>query len=115
MCERCRKVHFIATSRGIRPIVSMAGMYRLTATLRVSLSTLGPCYLKTGGFPPLTYAWFGFESICAQQLTNRSGSLACDAGHTPLTCSDFVTRRTFLLIPPRYEITICTNRQESLI
>jgi hypothetical protein len=29
MCERCRKVHFIATSRGIRPIASVAGMYLL--------------------------------------------------------------------------------------
>jgi hypothetical protein len=32
MCERCRKVHFIATSRSIKPIVSMAGMYRLKCT-----------------------------------------------------------------------------------
>lgn len=30
MCERCRKVYFIATSRAIRPSEFSAGMYRLT-------------------------------------------------------------------------------------
>jgi len=29
MCERCRKVHFVATSRGIKPSEFSAGMYRL--------------------------------------------------------------------------------------
>jgi hypothetical protein len=33
MCESCRTVHFVATSHYIRPIVSMAGMYRLNCTL----------------------------------------------------------------------------------
>ena len=30
MCERCRKVYFIATSRAIKPNEFAAGMYRLT-------------------------------------------------------------------------------------
>jgi hypothetical protein len=29
VCERCRKVYFIVTSRAIKPIASMEGMYRL--------------------------------------------------------------------------------------
>jgi hypothetical protein len=29
MCERCRKVHFVATSRGVKPSEFSAGMYRL--------------------------------------------------------------------------------------
>jgi hypothetical protein len=31
-CESCRKAYFVATSRSIKPIVSMAGMYRLKCT-----------------------------------------------------------------------------------
>jgi len=30
MCKICRKVHFTATSRGIKPSKLAAGMYRLT-------------------------------------------------------------------------------------
>ena len=30
MCRMCRKVHFIATSHGIKPSKLAAGMYRLT-------------------------------------------------------------------------------------
>jgi len=33
MCERCRKVYFIAASRAIRPSEFAAGMYRLTCNL----------------------------------------------------------------------------------
>jgi len=29
MCEKCHKVHFIATSRNIRPSAFVPGMYRL--------------------------------------------------------------------------------------
>jgi len=29
MCRMCRRVHFIATSHGIKPSKSVAGMYRL--------------------------------------------------------------------------------------
>jgi hypothetical protein len=29
MCETCRTVYFVATSRGIKPSQSVAGMYRL--------------------------------------------------------------------------------------
>jgi hypothetical protein len=38
MCERCRKVYFIATSRAIKPSEFATGMYRLTCNPRVANS-----------------------------------------------------------------------------
>lgn len=32
MCGSCRKVHFIAASKSIRPILATPGMYRLICT-----------------------------------------------------------------------------------
>jgi len=38
VCETCHKVHFIATSRVIKPCHSIAGMYRLRCILPCAAS-----------------------------------------------------------------------------
>ena len=63
ICERCRKVHFIATSRSIKPCEFAAGMYRLTCT--------PPCYefreFRKDGMRPYRVLEDVFRRGCAEE------------------------------------------------